>query len=338
MASRLFRRFTRIGFSAFLIIPLSGAGFGAEITLQPVKVAVMKSVFGQVQSRRMVPARARIGGTVTAIEVEEGDQVSAGQVIARIVDDKIALQRDALQSSRLAVTAQLDNAKANLARARTLFARGNLAQSRLDEQITQVSVLTNQLQAVEAQMAVNRQQSREGNVKAPVEGRVVSVPITQGSVVLPGETIARIAGGGYFLRLSLPERHAARLRKDRDVMVQRRGLAAGSPEQFTLKGRLAKIYPEIENGRVIADVEVSGLGDFFVGERTLVSIQIGERRVIAVPRQAISTRYGIDYVKVLDKAVEIEVSVIIGETFTTENGPQTEILSGLEAGDRIVTP
>lgn len=338
MVSRNFPRLARIGVSVFLVMMVPVGAIAAEITLQPIKVAVMKSVFGQVQSRRQVPARARIGGTVTAIEVEEGDQVSAGQVIARIVDDKIALERDALQSSRLAVAAQLDNARTNLERTRSLFARGTVSQSRLDEQLTQVSVLSNQLQAVEAQLAVNRQQSLEGEVKAPAAGRVVAVPITQGSVILPGETIARIAGGGYFLRLSLPERHAAKLRKDSAVLVKNRGLAGDRPDQFTLKGRLVKIYPEIENGRVIADVEVSGLGDFFVGERTLVSIQIGERQVIAVAPEAVATRFGIDYVMVLDQGLETEVSVIIGETFATDDGPRTEILSGLEAGDRIIVP
>ena len=338
MTPRFVTRLTQLGIAASLVMGLPLAGLAGELTLEPTIVPVMKSVFGQVQSRRLVPARARIGGTITTVQVEEGDQVATGQVIAVIIDDKIALQRDALQARQLAVTAQLENAKVSLTRVRTLFARGTVSQSRLDEQTTQVSVLTNQLQEVNAQLAVNRQQSREGKVKAPAAGRVVSVPITQGSVILPGETIARIAGGGYFLRLSLPERHAARLQQGRDVLVEKRGLAGPQSAATTLKGRLAKIYPEIENGRVIADVEVSGLGDFFVGERTLVSIQIGERQVIAVPPNAIATRYGIDYVTVLTRAGEAQVSVVVGDTYSTKNGQKTEILSGLRAGDRIVAP
>ena len=44
------------------------------------------------------------------------------------------------------------------------------------------------------------------------------------------------------------------------------------------------VYPEIQGGRVVADVDVSGLGDYFVGERTRVYIDAGKRRAIVVPR------------------------------------------------------
>ena len=61
-------------------------------------------------------------------------------------------------------------------------------------------------------------------------------------------------------------------------------------------GRLAKIYPQIENGRVIADVEVDGLGDCFVDARMLVEVPVGERDALLVPRAAVETRSGIDFV------------------------------------------
>ena len=37
-------------------------------------------------------------------------------------------------------------------------------------------------------------------------------------------------------------------------------------------GRLAKIYPQIENGRVLADVEVADLDDRFIGRRVPVRL------------------------------------------------------------------
>ena len=48
---------------------------------------------------------------------------------------------------------------------------------------------------------------------APGDGRVLTVPVTRGAVVLAGEPIATIGGGGFFLRLAIPERHAERFRK-----------------------------------------------------------------------------------------------------------------------------
>ena len=317
--------------------PFSGA-IAAEYVVAPQTLRVMKSVFGQVQSRDLVTARARIGGTITAIGVEAGDSVEAGQVIATVVDDKLALQLGALEAQRQALTAQFDNAKEILRRTESLFARGNVAKARLDDAQTQVTVLINQIQALEAEIAVNRQRTSEGEVEAPDGGRVLTVPVTKGSVVLPGETVVRIAVGGYFLRLFIPERHAASLEDGGDVLVGMRGIAPDDKGGASLKGRIAKIYPEIENGRVIADVEVDRLGDFFVGERTLVSIPIGKRQVIAVPPGAISIRHGIDYVTLIGESGDNEIAVIPGEIFDTEAGPRREILSGLAAGDRIVTP
>ena len=183
------------------------------------------------------------------------------------------------------------------------------------------------------------QQAAEGDVLAPAPGRVLSVPVTKGTVVMPGETIARIAGGGYFLRLSLPERHAAQIVEGDTVLVGARGIASGDATTANArKGKLVKVYPEITGGRVLADVEVDGLGDFFVGERTLVWITVDKRQVIAVPADAVSNRFGIDYVRVVGAAGEMDVAVIIGDRFETADGHRVEILSGLAAGDKVITP
>lgn len=324
--------------ACLLTFLLAAPAAAAEFTVEPVTAPVMKSVFGLVQSRDIVPARARIGGTVVEIAVEEGDEVEAGDVIATVADPKLALGLDALDARIKAVSAQLDNARTNLERGRELFARGTISESRLDELSTQVDVLANDLGAVRAERAVIVQQSAEGAVAAPASGRVLAVPLTPGSVILPGETVATIAGGGYFLRLSLPERHAGGISEGDDVTVGKRGLVADETGAESLKGRIAKVYPKIEDGRVLADVEVEGLGGFFVGERTLVSIPIGQRQILAVPPGAVATRHGLDYVTVLHAGAPVEVAVIPGETFSTPSGPRTEILTGLSPGDTVILP
>ena len=319
------------------------ASAAAEIVVALETVLETKAVFGQVESRNVVPARARIGGTIRSIAVEEGSEVQEGEVIAIVVDDKIALQLDAADAEVDALRSQLENAETELTRAEQLLSRGVAPQSRVDQARTQVDVYTNQLVAAEANRSVVLQQSREGEVLAPASGRVLSVPVTPGTVVLPGEALARIAGGGYFLRLSLPERHAAEIREGDTVVVGERMLSgAGAAAMTTRDGRLAKIYPEIAEGRVEADVEVAGLGDYFVGERTLVWIPVGRRQVIALPSAALTTRHGIDIVRIATDAGEMEVAVIVGETLigdgNGDNGARVEILTGLKEGDRVVLP
>ncbi len=121
--------------------------------------------------------------------------------------------------------------------------------------------------------------------------------------MLAGDEIARIASGQYYLRLSLPERHAATIREGDAVRIGGRGLSAAvDAHAGPLQGRIVKVYPEIVDGRVTADVEVAGIGDYFVGERTLVTIPVGTRQALAVPPAALGSRHGIDYVRLADGA------------------------------------
>ncbi|WP_374330500.1 efflux RND transporter periplasmic adaptor subunit [Aestuariivirga sp.] len=317
------------------LVSMTALAAAAEIPVTVAERPDLKAVFGQVESRDVVPARARIGGTVTSLSVEEGSAVKAGDVIALVVDDKLALQLGAVDARIKAIQAQLDNARIELDRASKLLAGGVVPKTRVDLLQTQFDVLTNQLTAAEADRAVLVQQQSEGEVIAPAPGRVLTVPVTRGSVIMPGEPIARIAGGGYFLRLSLPERHAGHIKLGDDVIVGSRGVTELSADAPQSHGKVVKVYPEIDNGNVLADVEVADLGDFFVGERTRVWIPVAMKTVVSVPATAIATRAGVDYVKLADGT---DVPVIIGQHFDDKGTPAVEILSGLGQGDTVVTP
>lgn len=317
------------------LVSLTAIAAAAEVPVTVAERPDLKAVFGQVESRDVVPARARIGGTVTSLSVEEGSAVKAGDVIALVVDDKLALQLGAVDARIKAIQAQLDNARIELDRASKLLAGGVVPKTRVDLLQTQFDVLTNQLTAAEADRAVLVQQQSEGEVIAPAPGRVLTVPVTRGSVIMPGEPIARIAGGGYFLRLSLPERHAGHIKLGDDVIVGSRGVTELSSDAPQSHGKVVKVYPEIDNGNVLADVEVADLGDFFVGERTRVWIPVALKTVVSVPAAAIATRAGVDYVKLADGT---DVPVIIGQRFDDKGTPAVEILSGLGQGDKVVTP
>jgi RND family efflux transporter MFP subunit len=311
----------------------------AEFVVKTMTITEMKAVFGQVESRIVVQARARIGGSVREIRVSQGDQVKEGETIAVVVDDKLALQLNAADAKIEALNSQLENARIELERAQQLRTTGTGTQSRLDQARMQFEVATNLVAAAKAEKAVIAQNAREGDVLAPATGRVLTVPVTLGSVILPGEEIARIAPGPYYLRLSLPERHAAEIVQGADVLVGERGLAESSGEAGSAHpGRIVKVYPEITDGRVIADVEVAGIGDYFVNERTLVSIPVGKRAILAVPQQAIRTLHGVDYVQVATAAGTMDVAVILGETFDESGEKRVEVLTGLNDGDRIVLP
>jgi RND family efflux transporter MFP subunit len=310
-----------------------------EFVVKATTIPEMKAVFGQVESRIVVPARARIDGSVRELRISQGDEVKEGQALAVVVDDKLALQLNAADARIEALNSQLENARIELGRAQQLRATGTGTQARLDQARMQFEITMNHVAAAKAEKTVIEQNAREGTVFAPATGRVLTVPVTIGSVVLPGEEIARIAPGPYYLRLSLPERHAAEIVQGSDVLVGERGLTQSrSRLPMAYRGRIVKVYPEIADGRVVADVEVEGIGNYFVNERTLVSIPVGKRTVLAVPTEAIRTVHGVDYARIITIGGEMDVAVILGETFEDSGQKRIEILTGLHDGDRVVLP
>ena len=318
---------------AFLLLTsllASGPLLAETITLEPYKVTEWKSVYGRVEARETVPARARIGGIVQSLSVSEGDTVEAGQEIAVVHDDKIAFQIAALNAQIDSLKAQLATAETELERGQALVERGVATVQRLDQLRTTVDVVRGQIASMEAQRDISIQQASEGHVFAPGDGLVLTVPVTLGAVIVPGEAVATIGGGGFFLRLSVPERHAAALAEGAEIRIT----AAGQAES----GRIAKLYPQITNGRVVADVEVEGLDTAYVDARVLVELPVGERTALLVPKSAVTTRSGLDFVAVETAEGHAERVVVLGEPVTKDGVEMVEVLSGLSAGDRVVAP
>jgi RND family efflux transporter MFP subunit len=292
-------------------------------------------VFATVESTNIIPARARIGGTVAQLGVKEGDRVARGQVVATIGDEKLILRMKSLDAHIAGLEAQLAQAQTDFTRAESLFGRGTIPKTRYDEARTALNVASNAMKSRTAERAVVQQQLTEGNVLAPAAGRVLKVPVTAGAVILPGETVATIAEQNFVLRLKVPERHARFLKAGDSVRIDGQELGQASAKF----GKIRLVYPQIEDGRVVADATVEGLGDYFVGERIRVWVSGGQRTAFVIPTSYIVTRFGVDYVKVEIGGGTSDVPVQRGRLLPRSQMPDgIEILSGLKAGDKLVRP
>jgi RND family efflux transporter MFP subunit len=328
-----------------LYVLLAAAGLALAVTaaraqtifiVHRADIADQKAVFATVESPNVVPARTRIGGTVTSLSVRQGDVVTPGQVIAVVADEMLLLQINSLDAQITGLQATLAQANINLGRAETLFRQGAGPKATLDQASTAVQVATAALRARTAERAVAQQNLAQGQVLAPVAGRVLTVPLTKGSVVLTGDSIATIGEQPFLLRLRIPERHALFLRAGDTVRLAPRQLGAG--EGTT--GIITLVYPQIEEGRVVADAKVTDLGDYFVGDRVLVWINAGTRPGFVVPGSFIETRFGLDYVRLRGPDGSVaDAPVQQGEPQPSPTTPDgIEILSGVHAGDVLVQP
>ncbi len=295
----------------------------------------LKAVFATVRSKDRIEARVRTPGTVMSLRVDEGAHVEPGQVLAVIADPKIALRIKALDAQILGLESRVATAKLDYDRAEQLRQRGVTAQARVDQLKMVYDIAANELKAARAERQVAEEQVSEGQVLAPAAGRILKVPVTTGAVMMAGESVATIAANLYLLRLELPERHARFMKKGDPVKIGARGL---SPDQQVIgQGRIVQVYPELQNGRVLADAEVPNLGDYFVGERALVWISAGKRKAIVIPTSFTYRRFGLDYVRVVRSAgTAIDVVVQLGQPAPVQNGGDgVELLAGLAAGDTI---
>lgn len=324
------RRFRLPLFRAAAIAALACPATAGEVTLHLAPVDDLKAVVASVEPAHQLIARARIGGTVTALKIKEGDVVAAGAELASVADQKLFLQMQALDQRIRSQQAQRDKARTDFERAQELLRRGVSTKVMYDQAKTGLDVAERNLAALQSDRSVIEQQAAEGSVKAPGPGRILTVPVSVGRVVMPGETIATLAEDKYILRLQLPERHARFMRAGDRVEIGERGLHADA-HGARREGRVRIVYPEIQGGRVIADVEVEGLGDYFVGERARVYVTTGKRDAILAPKSAIYRRAGVDFVRLGDGS---EVVVQSGEA----HGDAIEILSGLHDGDVVQTP
>lgn len=318
-----------------LALPVGVARAQSRITVQPAEIADEKPVFATVESRNVVPARSRIGGTVTELAVRDGDAVQAGQVLARVTDDKLPLQLHALDAQIAGLQSQLGEAQADLGRIASLAKNGAVSKTQLDQARTTADVAASTLRARMAERAVTAQRMTEGEVLAPIAGRTLRVPLTTGSVVMPGDPVADIAEGNYILRLRVPERQAVFLKAGNTVRLDRRDLGGAGAAFATI----ALVYPLIEDGRVLADAKAPGIGDYFVGQRVRVWIAVGRRWSYRIPAGFVVTLDGLSYVRRAFDGHIVDSPIQLGRDQPTPAMPDgVEVLSGLHPGDVLVHP
>ena len=183
----------------------------AQAALRGTSDVRVLNASGYVVARRKATVSAKTTGKVTAVNVEEGMRVKAGQIVARLEDetvrDQIDVAKAALSSARASVEqakARVKDAGLKLHRTRSLAAR-NMAsaaardQAQADYRVAQATLdaARASVRQAEGKLALEHQALDDTYIRAPFSGVVVSKDAQ------PGEIVSPISAGGGFTRTGI---------------------------------------------------------------------------------------------------------------------------------------
>ncbi len=262
---------------------------------------------------------AKVGGVVKEIMVEEGQYVKEGAVLAKLDDEKIAVQ--------------LAQAKAALEKLKTSYERNvDLhKQSLISTEVFQQSKYDYESQKANYDLA--ELEFRYTTIRTPISGVVAERLIKVGNMVLPNQDVFRVAGLDPLIAvLHVPERQLGKLRTG---LAAKLTVDASSTEPFT--GRIERISPVIDpaTGTVKVTVEVRDPSRRLkpgMFARINIIYDVHEN-VLTAPKDAIISEDRENAVFVVRDSVAYRQVITTGYVNTTA----IEVLTGLKPGDTIVT-
>jgi membrane fusion protein (multidrug efflux system) len=262
---------------------------------------------------------AKVGGVVKQILVEEGAYVKAEQILARLDDDKLAVQ--------------LAQAEANLHKLESDFRRN---EELFNKKLVSAEVYQRAKFEYDSQKAAFEMTKLDhdyASIRAPISGVVAERMIKVGNMVLPNTPTFRITDFDPLLAvLHVPEREMSKLRVGQPASLT---VDAISGADFT--GRIARVSPVVDptTGTIKVTVEVRD------PSRQLKAGMFGRVNVVhdvhtntlLVPKGAVVAEDAESAVFVVQDSVAYRKLVKTGYV----NGANIEVLEGLKVGEVIVT-
>jgi RND family efflux transporter MFP subunit len=310
--------------------------------------ALQQTASGVVQANayRSTPVMSLVGGRLTQVSAEAGQEVRRGQTLAVVLSDELAMA----QSRYLSEQAELEEHHQHHARTIRLLEIGAASREEF-EQATSV------LKKAEAEVAAQRQRllllgltpqrvaalrgpaqiSSEVPLAAPSAGTVVSRAANPGEVVAANKEILRVADlSNVWVVGQVFERDLARVRTGSGASVS----SEAYPGRIW-RGRVTYVDPQLDPATRTAQVrvEVSNPGQalklgMFVGVG-FGALGTAEATAPTVPASAVQTVGGrtVVFLATPDPSAYVMRPVRVG----AEAAGRYPVLEGLHVGDRVVT-
>lgn len=287
----------------------------AKVAPQAIRPSILAS--GVLAYREEVNLTSEVLAKVDEILVAEGDTVEKGQVLLRLDPEtyRNAIERE--KASRRQSLISIERQRLTVALRQKQFARSEqllaprlIDQARFDEERNQFELAKVELRSSEealrradAVLRDARELLDKTEIKAPIDGVVVALPIKVGETAIPstnalmGAQLMKIADTSAIqAELKVDEADIARIGVDQSVELY----AAAYPDT-AIKGRIAQIAlaPTLEPGsqgrayKVIALLEAPDEMKLRSGMSARADIFLGDgSEVLAVPVEAVLSEEG----------------------------------------------
>lgn len=329
------------------------------VTVEMATVPDAYEATGTVRARSTAMLSARIMGHIREVRVQAGDHVSAGQVVAvldaREIETGVRSAEAARAEARSAVPevdnaiaaakAQLDLAESTWKRMKTLFdqksitdqemdeanAKRNMAQAGYRMALAKKAQLEDKIRQADEGLAQAGLQKGYATVTAPSAGVVIERKAEPGMLASPGMPIVTIEqAGAYRFEANVEEAMLAKIRPGMKATVELD--AVGSPIQTTV----AEIVPAMDpmSRSFTVKLNLPGSASIRSGLFGRARFPMGEKKALAVPLSALVEQGQVQKVYVAEQGSARSRLVTTG----LRRGANVEVLSGLNAGEKVIAP
>ena len=312
--------------------PAVRIGMENIVTVARDKIVVGPIISGELRPEREATVRAEIGGSVTQVNVREGQPIRKGMVLGRIETRTLDDVRQSAMSSVRNADNQLAVATREMERTETLVKAGALATRDLDVAKQNVTSAEAQLADAKSRLASADRQLADTVLRAPIDGILANKPINIGDVVSNGnELFVIIDPSSMRLEASVPADDLSFLRIGATVDFTVRGY------EKPFEGRITMIAPQADpiTRQVPIYVSIPNVGG------RLVAGLFAEGRVVSqtaeglvVPINAVNVTEPTPWVLRVTNGKTERVDVMLGL-----RDPRTEqvlVTSGVSSGDTLL--
>lgn len=314
--------------------PAAAQARAVRVTTLPAAASAVEETewaVGVIESRRAPRIAAEVAGQVVEVAVDEGQRVSAGQLLAQIDPAQYQNERTAQQSEVGRLAAQVRNREQELERARRLVDERLIATEQVDAIASDVDALREQLRGAEARVADSERRLARTRITSPLDGEVSARQVDVGDFVSTG-TVAfdLIDIDNLRVRLPFPEYRAPELRAGLPVRLS--SVAAGATP---VEAQISEIRPGIDpaSRALTIIVDFANPGGWRPGASVRAEVVLARREgAVLVPQVAVVRRPAGDVVYVVRDGRAEERPVRRG----LRSGRMVEIVEGISPGDEVI--